>query len=50
MRVGDIYPNEQWGYGALDIKGVFDAIRENLTGGVSDTRINNDSKEEQNNK
>lgn len=40
MRVGDIYPNEQWGYGALDIKGVFDSIRENLMGGISNTRIN----------
>lgn len=42
MRVGDIYPNEQWGYGSLDIKGVFDAIRENLTGGVNNTRLNED--------
>ncbi|MCR1950997.1 S8 family serine peptidase [Clostridium sp. DSM 100503] len=40
MRVGDIYPNEQWGYGAVDMKGVFDSIRENLTGGVSQTRDN----------
>ena len=40
MRVGDIYPNEQWGYGAIDMKGVFDSIRENLTGGVSQTRDN----------
>ena len=46
MRIGDIYPNEQWGYGTLDIKGVFDAIRENLTGGVSNTReINNENLE-----
>ena len=38
MRVGDIYPNEQWGYGTLNMKGVFDAIRENLSGGVGKTR------------
>lgn len=38
MRVGDIYPNEQWGYGALNMKGVFDSIRENLIGGVEKTR------------
>lgn len=50
MRVGDIYPNEQWGYGSLDIKGVFDAIRENLMGGVSNNTINRNSKQEQNKK
>lgn len=44
MRVGDIYPNEQWGYGAIDMKGVFDSIRENLTGGVSQTRGNEEYK------
>lgn len=38
MRVGDKYPNEQWGYGALNMKGVFDSIRENLSGGVESTR------------
>lgn len=38
MRAGDIYPNEQWGYGILNIKGVFDALRENLLGGVEKTR------------
>lgn len=38
MRVGDRYPNEQWGYGALNMKGVFDSIRENLSGGVESTR------------
>lgn len=42
MRVGDIYPNEQWGYGTINMKGVFDAIRENLTGGVDQTRSNDD--------
>lgn len=42
MRVGDIYPNEQWGYGAIDMKGVFDSIRENLTGGVGQTRKNDE--------
>ncbi|MEQ8156256.1 MAG: S8 family serine peptidase, partial [Clostridiaceae bacterium] len=26
-RPGDIYPNEYWGYGMLDLKGVFDNIR-----------------------
>lgn len=26
-RAGDIYPNPQWGYGMLDMKGVFDNIR-----------------------
>lgn len=38
MRVGDKYPNEQWGYGTLNMKGVFDSIRENLSGGVESTR------------
>ena len=38
MRAGDKYPNEEWGYGILNIKKVFDAIRENLTGGVDATR------------
>ncbi|GAA0075711.1 hypothetical protein UT300005_00890 [Clostridium sp. CTA-5] len=26
-REGDIYPNPQWGYGAINMKGVFDNIR-----------------------
>ncbi|SHI70602.1 Subtilase family protein [Clostridium cavendishii DSM 21758] len=26
-RPGDVYPNPQWGYGILDIKGIFDNIR-----------------------
>ena len=26
-RAGDIYPNPQWGYGAVDMKGVFNNIR-----------------------
>ncbi|WP_252226425.1 S8 family peptidase [Clostridium sp. ZBS2] len=26
-RQGDVYPNPQWGYGMLDVKGVFDNIR-----------------------
>ena len=26
-REGDIYPNPQWGYGAVDMKGVFNNIR-----------------------
>lgn len=26
-RQGDIYPNEQWGYGILDLNGVFENIR-----------------------
>ena len=38
MRMGDRYPNEEWGYGTLNIKGVFDSIRENLSGGVETTR------------
>ncbi len=38
MRVGDKYPNEQWGYGTLNMKGIFDSIRENLSGGVESTR------------
>lgn len=28
MRIGDIYPNEQWGYGTISMTGVFNAIRE----------------------
>lgn len=44
MRAGDIYPNEQWGYGMLNMKGVFDAIRENLSGGVTQTRFNEEYK------
>ncbi|MBQ6820200.1 MAG: S8 family serine peptidase [Clostridium sp.] len=31
MRVGETYPNEQWGYGALSMKRVFDALRENVS-------------------
>ncbi|WP_297631593.1 S8 family serine peptidase [uncultured Clostridium sp.] len=27
MRVGDTYPNKEWGYGMIDMKGVFDSIR-----------------------
>ncbi|SHE40321.1 subtilisin like protease [Clostridium fallax] len=26
-RAGDVYPNPQWGYGMLNVKGVFDATR-----------------------
>lgn len=26
-REGDVYPNPQWGYGMLDVKGIFDNIR-----------------------
>lgn len=37
-RVGDIYPNEEWGYGTLSMQGIFDAIRGNLIGGVGQTR------------
>lgn len=50
MRVGDIYPNQQWGYGTLSMKGIFDAIRGNLSGGVASTRglDNNDKYEEYN--
>ena len=44
MRAGDIYPNQQWGYGTLNMKGVFDAIRENLSGGVTQTRFNEEYK------
>lgn len=42
MRAGDIYPNQQWGYGTLSMKGIFDSIRENLSGGVSQTRGNDE--------
>ena len=38
MRVGDIYPNEQWGYGAINMKGVFDSIRENVSRTFEKTR------------
>ncbi|MGL5414553.1 MAG: S8 family serine peptidase [Clostridium sp.] len=27
MRTGDIYPNREWGYGRIDLKGVFDNMR-----------------------
>ena len=37
-RIGDLYPNEEWGYGTLSMQGIFDAIRGNLTGGVNQTR------------
>lgn len=37
-RIGDLYPNEEWGYGTLSMQGIFDAIRGNLTGGVENTR------------
>ncbi|MDV4150153.1 S8 family peptidase [Clostridium sp. AL.422] len=41
MRVGDRYPNEQWGYGSINMRAVFDSIRENISGGVgSTTRVN----------
>lgn len=33
MREGDIYPNREWGYGMLDIKGVFDSMRASNTRG-----------------
>ncbi|SFD49462.1 hypothetical protein, partial [Clostridium uliginosum] len=26
-REGDIYPNPQWGYGMVNLKGIFDNIR-----------------------
>ncbi|MBX7287750.1 S8 family peptidase [Clostridium chauvoei] len=29
LRSGDIYPNQNWGYGMLDIPGIFSAIRSN---------------------
>lgn len=50
MRPGDLYPNEQWGYGILNMKGIFDAIRGNLVGGIGSTRgiDNNDKYEEYN--
>ena len=46
----DLYPNEQWGYGILNMKGIFDAIRGNLVGGIGSTRgiDNNDKYEEYN--
>lgn len=28
MRIGDSYPNPQWGYGTISMTGVFDALRE----------------------
>lgn len=27
MRSGDSYPNKEWGYGVIDVVGIFDAIR-----------------------
>lgn len=38
LRSGDLYPNEQWGYGRLSMQGIFDAIRGNLVGGTAETR------------
>ena len=40
-RPGDIYPNPQWGYGAIDMKGVFNNIRLKLNEprGVNDIVI-----------
>nr|WP_278337109.1 S8 family peptidase [Clostridium cavendishii] len=32
-RIGDVYPNPQWGYGMLNIKGIFDNIR-----GINDSK------------
>ena len=29
MRPGDIYPNNEWGYGILDIQNIFNSIRSN---------------------
>lgn len=33
QRMGDIYPNPEWGYGMFDLEGVFNAIRESSTRG-----------------
>lgn len=38
IRTGDMHPNQQWGYGTLSMKGIFDAIRGNLVGGSGGTR------------
>ena len=33
-RKGDVYPNEEWGYGKLDLYGVYDSIRDLVAKGV----------------
>ncbi|WP_435575568.1 S8 family serine peptidase [Clostridium gasigenes] len=38
-REGDIYPNPQWGYGAVDMKGVFNNIRLKPSNGRRDWRL-----------
>lgn len=40
-RPGDIYPNEDWGYGILDLEGTFNAIR-NLQSNVPAIRDNSE--------
>ncbi|WP_373689075.1 S8 family serine peptidase [Clostridium sp. YIM B02551] len=40
-REGDTYPNQEWGYGTINMKSVFDNIR---GGEVSDTRESNEGK------
>lgn len=38
MRTGDTYPNIEWGYGMVDVTGIFDAIRGDFR--LSDNRDN----------
>ena len=43
-RGGDIYPNEEWGYGIIDMEGIFEFIR----GSVRSSNISNTNYEEYN--
>ncbi|MDR3595964.1 S8 family peptidase [Clostridium sp.] len=40
QRAGDVYPNPQWGYGMISLKGIFDNIR--LGENNKDTNYNNE--------
>lgn len=40
-RVGDIYPNPEWGYGTLDLNGVFENIRSVFTAVAAASISNN---------
>lgn len=41
MREGDMYPNREWGYGMLDMKGIFDNIRASTSRNNSEYKVGN---------
>lgn len=40
-RAGDVYPNREWGYGMIDVNGIFDAIRGEYYQSRENTNVNN---------